>query len=231
MRAAVCQFAEGRFLHVIQVPVTFDQFPEDGFASIRELGAQANKVIADDVSRYWSFLETQSDCRKSATLLLLSGWGTPHSVAPEINHSKEPRGWRFIALSFADAAVLGACEDGKLSDIWRIVEQADRLEAEGFYFQNMNGILNLFGWWRSTDGNLIPEHMGEIEPPCHVSIPTDELLAPRVEAATKRDLRILVLPDGATRLVQRVDWSDSDDLLPIYGSLHDLDEDRLLGAV
>lgn len=32
MRGAVCRFAEGRFLHIIQVPATFDRFPERGFA-------------------------------------------------------------------------------------------------------------------------------------------------------------------------------------------------------
>lgn len=231
LRSAVCRFAEGRFLHVIQVPATFDQFPDGGFASMRALNDSAAKFIADDVSRFWSFLETQPDCRQSATVLLLSGWGTPHSVAPPIDHGQVPGSWRFIAIGFADTAVLGACENGTLGDLWRIVDQTNRLDADGFSFENTNGILNLFGWWRRTGGNLIPEHMREIEPPCHVMIPTDEILAPRVEAATKRDLRVLALPDAASRLVQRVDWSDADDLQPIYGSLSDLDEGRLLGAV
>lgn len=231
MRAAVCRFAQGRFFHIIQVPPTFDLFPERAFGSIRVLGENANKALSDDVLKFWRFLESQPDYQESITVLLLSGWGAPHSVSPSIEESKAPEGWRFLALSFADAAVLGACKDGKFRDIWRVIEQVDRIEAEGFSIQNVNGVLNLFGFWRATDGNLIPEHLSEIEPPCNLLIPTDDLLAPRIEASVNRDFRALPLPDGNFKMVQRIDWTDPDDLQPIYGSIEDANEGRLLGAV
>lgn len=231
MRAAVCRFAHGRFLHIIQVPVPFDQFPERAFGSIRELGDEVGQAIADDVSRFWRFLESQPDHRESISVLLLSGWGTPHIVSPPIDDSKAPNGWRYLALSFADAAVLGACDNGNFLDIWRILEQVERLEAEGFSFENVNGMLNLFGFWRNTDGNLIPEHWSEIEPPCHLIIPTDELFGPRIEASKKRDFRALPFPGGGFKVVQRADWSDANALQPIYGSLEDVAQGRLLGAV
>ena len=91
--------------------------------------------------------------------------------------------------------------------------------------------MNLFGFWRMTEGNLVPEHLLEVQPPCYIGIPTDALLEPRVEAAKKRDLRALPLPDGTVAIVQRIDWSDGSDLRPIYASLKHLAEKRLLGAV
>ena len=230
LRAGVCQYEQGRFLHVIQVSATFEDFPERGFASVRELSQKANQSIADDVWRFWQFLE-RGDHRSSATVLLLSGWGASHRVAPPIDDDKAPKGWRCLALSFADAAVLGTCEDGGFRDLCRILEQVGRLEKDGFTFRNLSGILNLFGFWRMTDGNLIPEHLQEVQPPSYIGIPTDALLAPRVEAAKKRDLRALPLPDGTVTIVQRIDWSDGSDLRPIYASLKHLAEKRLLGAV
>ena len=178
-----------------------------------------------------AILKTRSDYRSGTTVLLLSGWGTPHSIAPPIREAEAPQGWHYLPLSFAAAAVLGACEDGKFRNIVRLLEQVGRLGADGFSFENLNGVLNLFGFWRTTDGNLVPEHLSEITPPCNLAIPTNELLAPRIEAAKKRDFRALPTPGGGFRVVQRLDWDDIDDLKPIYASLADAAERRLVGAV
>ncbi len=91
----------------------------------------------------------------------------------------------------------------------RIVEQVDQLEADGLAFRNANGLLNLFGFWKTTKGNLIPEHMHEMVPPCILVLPTDELLAPRIEAARKRDYRALPFTDGTFKTYSvrmRLDW-------------------------
>ena len=231
LRSGICQYEQGRFLHVIQVPALFENFPQRGFASVRELSQEANQSIADGVSRFWLLLEQEGGHHSSVTVLLLSGWGTSHVVAPTIDDSKAPRSWRFLSLSFADAAVLGACKDGRFRNLCRILEQVARLQDDGFTFQNLSGTLNLFGLWQMTDGNMISEHLQEVQPPCYISLPTDALFAPRVEAAKNRDVRALPLPDESVTLVQRIDWSDDSDLQSIYASIKHLSEQRLLGAV
>lgn len=230
LRSAVCKFETGRFLQVIQVPATFDQFPEKAFGSVRELGDEASGAIAHYVQEFWRLLKSQTDYREGITVLLLSGWGAPHSVAPPIEDEAPPN-WRYVPLSFAAAAVLGACDNGKLRDICRMLEQVERLEADGFAIRNMNGILNLFGFWRMSNGNLIPEHMRQIKPPCKLVIPTDDLLIPRREAVRRKDQRSLPFIDGTFKWVQRENWDDDDDLQSIYGSLRDVVEGRLLGVV
>jgi hypothetical protein len=230
LRVAAVQFAEGHFLQVIQVPVTFSAFPTSAFGSVVALDTNAAKAVADYVHQFWRFLGQQANYRSAATVVLTSEWGTPHSIAPPINHDDEPQGWQFLYLSFADAAVLGACENGNFSDIMRILRQVDLLHAEGFEFQNPNGTLNLFGFWRATRGNLVPEHFFELEPPCFLAMPTDELRKPRIEAVTKVDRRALPVPGGGYKTVQRIEW-DEDNLKPIYGSIDDIVAGRLLGAV
>jgi hypothetical protein len=228
LRSAVLQSSEGRHLQIIQVPVTFDQFPQKAFASVRRMTSEVNHALAKKVSVFWDHVRQQPNVRDSTTVLLLSGWGTPHLIKPSIEHAKAPAGWRFMGVSFADVVTLGACENGKFYSVRRILDQVEQLEADGFSFQNLNGLLNLFGFWRSTKGNLIPEHLREIEPPCNLVLPTDELLAPRIEAATKRDYRALPFTDGTFKKVLREDW---DNLQPVYGSLTDLEQGRLVGAV
>lgn len=230
LRVNISQFSPGRFLQVIQVPAMFQEFPQRGFASVRQLDNQANQAIADYVAIFWRILEKQPDYRESVTVLLLSGWGTPHSLSPPIEDGRAPRQWQYLTLSFADAAVLGACKNGKFRDVIRILQQVERLEREQFSFHYVNGITNLFGYWCATDGNLIPEHTKEIEPPCTISFAINELLAPRIEAANKCDVRALMLPDCTYKIVQRVDWDDLEDLRPVYASAEDAMQGRLLGA-
>ena len=228
LRTSILQLAAGRYLQIIQVPVTFDQFPDRGFASVRVMPQAVTQAIADRIAEFWQHLRQTPVVRASTTVLLLSGWGTPHALDLPIKREEAPPDWQYVALTFADAATLGACENGKFASIRRILEQVACLEAHGFSLENASGTLNLFAFWRTTKGNLVPEHIREMEPPCRLYMPTDELLATRKEAATKQDIRALPYRDGIFRRVQRVDWSQEQ---PVYASLTDLEQGRLIGAV
>ena len=78
-------------------------------------------------------------------------------------------------LSFADCATLGVAEDSHFSDIARVLAQLKMLESDGFTFMNPSGLMNTFGNWRMTDGNFVPEHMVDIQPPCTLWL-SDQLL-------------------------------------------------------
>ncbi|MBO6560696.1 MAG: hypothetical protein JJ959_09170 [Nisaea sp.] len=230
-RASICEFEEGRFLQVIQLPTTFDGFPRNGFGIVRRAGEEANKFLGTQIEGFWKFAAKQENGRQFVSVLLTSGWGAPHSIFPAIDESKVPANWLYFHLSFAEAAVLGACENGKFQDICRLLKQEQLLENAEFHFQNANGLTNLFGFWRVTDGNLIPEYMSDMEPPCNLMIPTDDLYAPRIEAARKQNLLSLPFPDGSHKLVQHTDFEEYWALDPVFGSLEDLSERRLVGAV
>jgi len=45
---------------------------------------------------------------------------------------------------------MGVIPDLSLADVSRVIRQQDRLVADGFEFQNMSGILNLMGFWKTT---------------------------------------------------------------------------------
>jgi hypothetical protein len=230
LRTSVCEYAPGRFLHTIQIPATFDGFPARAFGSMREPGPEPSRFIVDDIERFWQFLSERQDFRLGVTVLLLGGWGTPHAVGLPIDNARAPANWLRLPLSFNEAAVLGACEDGHFSDIVRMLQQVKRLEDNGFELEYVNGIVNLFGFWRTTHGNLIPEHLTQIVPPCSISLPINELLAPRREAAHNRDIRALPTVPRGFKITQRLDWGDPSDLRPIYASLDDAKRNKMLGA-
>ncbi len=231
VRSSICEFSPNRYLHVVQVPATFDGFPAFAFASVRELGDNAEKSVKDDIADFWNFLNGQKDVREGITVLLMSGWGTPHVVDTNLDHDDAPDCWAMASMSFIEASIIGACADGGLRDVLRLLEQIDRLEDDGFTLRNMSGLLNLFGVWRETRSNLIPEHELEVSPPSTLYLPTDSLLAPRIEAHRNRDCHAARLPDGSFKIVQRFGWGKWEDLAPTYASLKDVANRRLIGLV
>lgn len=230
LRGSVCRFSFGRFLHVIQLPVSLADFPNMAFGSVVRIGEKTTLAIQEDIERFWQLLSEQEDYREAITVILMGGWGGGYAFTPELDESKIPSGWRYLPLSFVEAAQLGACKEGKLHSLWRVITQVELLEGLGYRVDNVNGTLNLFGNWRATEGQVIPEHMVDMEPPCNVMMPINDLFEPRVESARNRDLRALPFPDGTFRKVQRVDWG-TDGLKPVYGSIEDAIAQRLIGAI
>ena len=231
LSASVCAFAPGRYQHVIQVTAPLNDFPAKGFGEFTPLTEDMNEGIRQQIVRFWKFLSEQQGYSEAITVLLLGGWGSGVRLELRPPDQSPPNGWRFLPLSFADAAQLGACEHGKLKHLWRVVEQIDLLEALGYSVSNVNGTVNLFGNWRETKGQFIPEENVGVDPPCNVLLPIDDLFKPRLEASENRDLRMLSTPDGSFKRVQRINWAADDELLPIYGNLEDTASQKLIGAV
>lgn len=231
LRGSVCRFSPGRFLHVIQLPVTIENFPDFAFGQVVEIDERTVQAIRDDIERFWQVLKEQDDYREAVTVILMGGWGGCYVFDPKLDESKVPTGWRYMPLSFAEAALLGACEEGKLHSLWRIIAQVELLDGLGYRVDNINGTLNLFGNWRATSGQIIPEHMVDMEPPCNVMIPIDDLFKPLIESARNQDLRTLPYTDSTFKRMQRIDWGPDAELMPIYGSLEDIASGRLIGAI
>ncbi len=231
IRGSVSTFAPGRFLHILQVCAPFDEFPEKGFGSFHIVDGKSHDFIIQDIERFWKFLKTQQDVRDATTVIIISGWGTGIVLDLKIDEENAPDGWGFLHLSFSETAIIGACKEGKLRDLERMVEQFEILESQGYNFFNVNGNLNRFATWRLTNGSVIPEDWLEADPPCQIYFPTDDLLKPRIEAANNRDIRTLLDTNGEYVEVQRLEWSETYGLKPIYASLKHAAEARLRGAV
>lgn len=231
IRGSVRTFAAGRFLHILQVCAPFDEFPGKGFGSFHIIDGDCHDFIIQDIERFWEFLKTQQDVRDATTVIIISGWGTGIALELNINEQNAPDGWSFLHLSFSETAIIGACKEGKLRDLERMVKQFEILESQGFNFFNVNGNLNRFATWRLTNGSIIPEDWLDADPPCQIYFPTDGLLKPRIEAANNRDIRTLLDTNGEYVEVQRLEWSETYGLKPIYASLKHAAEARLCGAV
>jgi hypothetical protein len=231
MRAFAAEYEPGRYLQVIQVPARLDDFSRGTFATIRPLSPDAAKSLADHIELFWDFIGRQEDVRASATVVVMSGWGGGQTLAPPIDHERAPDSWQFLAATFAEIFVMGVVRDMVMTDVLRVMRQCDRLSDDGFEFVNMSGTLNLLGFWRDTGGNLIPEHLLDVQPPLLVAIPTDALLPLRIECVHRRGVRLLPLPQGGATVVERMERSDEESVQPIYVSEADVSAFHFSAAV
>ena len=173
---------------------------------------------------------------EGVTVVLVSSWGAQVLHELHIGESIEPpEDWRFCFLHFSEVEVLGGCKDASLDDIFRMLDQVKLLETQNISLINYSGILNLCGFWRHTNGDLVTDMINVPElsepSPLVVWLPTMLLLEPKREAALIRDRRSLPFVDGTHKFVQRLSDSRSDgDPESIYLSIDDVKNSSLLGA-
>lgn len=220
----------GRYVHVLLLADGFLDWPQKAFGSTVDQPNAVGDAVIQSIRSAKSFMEKCEGYIEGMTLLLSGGWGGGRSIS--LDRSGDLATWPIIALEPADAAILGECEDGSLTDFWRMNKQLQLVQSQGFNFHHVNGPLNLFQWWRDTEFALIPPHMLEAVPPLAINFDPNRLLTARKEGAEALDRRSVRRRDGSFVRVTRLDRRTVDDVLhPIYASLEAIRSLQLVGVV
>lgn len=221
----------GHYVHAIQAIGNFGAWPKNAFCADRDIGNNAfGNALAAAISKAQTEIEGKADFVEGVSFVFLSGWGSGHSFSwPRVGALSR---WRVIFMEPEDAMFLGVCEDGKLEDIWRMDRQHQLVEAQGFHFQNANGLLNLFEWWRSTNHMFVPEHVLDAQPPATINFDTNLLLEARKEAIEALGRRCLPTPSGKPLLLIRLDpKSHFSGRQPVFASVSAAKAGVLIAAV
>jgi hypothetical protein len=219
----------GRFVSYIQTMDSFDGWPESAFGDVRDEPELA-ALICEEARAAKSAFERQGYFVEGLTVCFLGGWGAGRSLV--LPNDADLAEWEFVLLSPGDASAIARCEGGTVRDLWRLQKQQTLVEQQGFQLLAINGLLNLFHWWRLTDHALVPPGWGDVVPPAMVTIGTDYLLAARREGFEALDRRALPHPNGTHKIVTRLDPKGYlGGALPIYGSLADVRGAELVGGV
>lgn len=94
MRTSAMEYARGRYLQVIQIPGSFEDFPRKAFGSVHPTSPDAFKSLSDQLEWFWDLTGKQKDVRSTATVPLMSGWGSAQQLSPPINREKFPPNWQ-----------------------------------------------------------------------------------------------------------------------------------------
>ncbi len=229
VRQGVKEISTGRYLHGIQILDDFADWTEHGFGVTAPSDPAVAEVILEGARFAHAQLKDRPGFKEAATIILLGGWG--RSRALEFSTDPELKNWPFLVMEVGDAPTMSGCEDGKITDLWRINKQLMASRAMGFKIENLSGTLNLFQWWRNSDFALVPPDQHDMQPPMGIMIPTDSLLEARLEGDANHDRRAVPFCDGTYMSVLRLEphsyFTKHD---PLYGS-YDAARDGQLLAV
>ena len=223
------EVSSGRFVNYIQVMDNFDGWPDSAFGDVTDQ-PEVSELICGATRAAQAAFEKQGPFTEGLTVCFLGGWGRGRTLA--LLEDDTLTKWEFLLLSSGDASAIARCEGGTVRDLWRLQKQRTLVEQQGFQLVEVNGLLNLFHWWRLTDHALVPPGWTDAVPPAMITMGTDHLLEARREGLEALDRRALAHADGTHRIVTRLDPEGYlGGLMPIYGSLADVRRGELVGAV
>ena len=184
MREFVGTFDDDVYVHVLFVPDDFEEIAREGFASIHKLEDAVRGRIEDRASE----LAREGDRRRGLTVLVHGGFGREFSpVCGDL-----PDGWHQLCVSAPDFMLLGSEPDFTAMRAWKLLHRVDELEAEGVFFPNLRGFLNLAAFAYYGDFELVPENMR----PGPIYLHSDFILPLRHTVRTALDRHASMSPDG-----------------------------------
>ncbi|HEY0793918.1 MAG TPA: hypothetical protein VGD78_22840, partial [Chthoniobacterales bacterium] len=115
-------------------------------------------------------------------MAVVGGLGRAFAVAAE----ELPRDWHFTGLRLPDFLALGRVRRTDLLCLWRLQAQERALRARGIHLANINGEMNLLGYWQSNGERLVPRETPASGVILHVG--TDFIAQVRNDLRTVHDM-------------------------------------------
>ena len=184
IREFVGAFDDDAYVHLLFVPDDFEEFAREGFASIHKLEDAVRGRIEDRASE----LTRERDCRRGLTVLVHGGLGREYSPV----WGDLPDGWHQLCVSAPEFMLLGSETDFTAMRAWKLLHRVDELEAEGVFFPNLRGFLNLAAYAYYGGHELVPENVSRGP----IYLHTDFILPLRHTVRTALDRHASMSPDG-----------------------------------
>ena len=225
---------EHRYIHFL---LFFDGFSnyQSGFDS----GASTSNTdlgysITERIKKAYSYSSKQNGFKNGLSILVGCGWG--RSVMQPLAKLKL-NNWDLESVSAPDLDTFNQITIMNPFTFWRLIEAKHRVLEAGIKTQNVNGLLNLYGWARDNDFNIIPhsafdEDFGDS--PLLMMITQNALLDVRWEVQNEHDIHKVLNPNNEIVSVRRLtagSYFKEDRFKPIYSSVDNIENGQLLGLI
>lgn len=155
MHAWLLKYDNNKYLHVVLLHDRLDMLKEEGFAGFLQYPEPVQDSLEKYVSKIAGQCQSESDFSDGMTLFVLGGLGRGFGLG----FKAWPDHWRFSTIRISDLLMLALNPDRPLERYLKFIKQKDWAEAEGVFFQSMDGDFNHYCFWMDTECQLIPRDM------------------------------------------------------------------------
>lgn len=216
-------FDEGGYVHFVFVPDSLEEILQDGLRSFDEIpDAFTDKLdkIAHEIAR-------RPDYQRGMTFLVHGGSGRAFAAS----FGEPPSHWQRLILGVSDFMLLARDTDMDALRAWKLLDQEDDLRRRGIQVSNPNGFMNLYGYAKSQNFEIVPNAMTQ----GILWLQTDYLTEVRHHLRTMIDQHAAFMTNSPGYLsVQRQTTSgffEQVQNLPIYISAEHAATGKLIGCV
>lgn len=228
--SAIGTFDIGKYVNIVFLPEDLVACHNKGLMNIREIQECHWEKTKGSASELAKDLATgDPDYSGGLTLFVTGGIGRATTVDyPRIMQDK----WHTLVLGIADFTLLAWDPDITLLKIWKILQQKVILKENNIRIQNVNGFLNLLGYWRKQSYGIWPSDFPvDKEKEGFIVLQTDFITEVRAHARRSYDEHIIAFNENIAyrmkREKQRSLFKEQENQ-PAYVNF---DVSRLMGAV
>ncbi len=221
---------EGRYVHFIFLVDDFTDASKGWLLGCAPNPKEVSYEIAKSIESAVASATQKVTFKDGITLIVACGWGRSLACTlPEVGSDD----WKIETLSAPDLTTLSLSPGFNALTLWRLLDARHRLTKAGVVLQNVNGLLNLYGWSKDLNYHLVPHESVPAEHhimPFLVCVNQNSLLRVRQEAYEVWDTQFVVSPEGKRVKVCKFSQSyyfKEDRQIPLYCSRDDLDEGKL----
>ena len=226
---AVAEIERGRYLQLIVKIDTLHGFFEEGMNTPAPQSQEQMEEVERRIQSAKKSLMVRDDYREGLSLVIFYGYGRSYFSTM----SEEFTDWKCEVVPAHDIETFGWIPGASDKSIWKLIEQQSKLEQKNIKFMNMNGLLNLYGWWEENNNVLIPDEVEIGQGPWMINLPTDCLAKVRQKTREASNVHTEIYIDGVYKRVRRKQLSSffQEDLSqPLYVSYEGRHENILLGC-
>lgn len=189
----------GRYLHVIVRVDTLNGFFEEGINAPPPYSQEQMEEIENRIKIAKSRLMGVDGFREGLSLVVSCGYGRPFVGML----SEKISDWKIQIISAHDLETLGWIPAASKNSLWQLLDQKKQLEQKDVGFININGLLNLYGWWEENNFVLVPDEATIGQGHCMIALPTDFLAKIRQKTRKAINYHSEIYVDGTYKRVRR----------------------------
>jgi len=155
MHAWLLKYDNNKYLHVVLLHDRLDMLKEEGFAGFLQYPEPVQDGLEKYVRKIASECQSEVCFSDGMTLFVLGGLGRGFALG----FKAWPDHWRFSTIRVSDLLMLALNPDRPLERYLKFIKQKHWAEAEGVFFQSMDGDFNHYCYWIHTDCQLVPREM------------------------------------------------------------------------